>query len=682
MDSSTSNLLDDFFNPVLKEAISYDRGVGFFTSGWLTATAKGIIPLIENGGKIRFITSPILDERDYESMRLGDKAKIDQVIYSALERNIAQLETDLAEDVRNALSWLVADGLLEFKFAVPTKKLEGGDFHVKFGIFRDSTANRIAFTGSYNDSAHANLNFEELTIFKSFDSTSIPVIEQKERLFERLWQGVDPNIDIYSITETIRNKILRLRDAPTRPYNCPQYTQQKLKPTAPVGIKPFDHQREAIDAWEKAGRKGILEMATGTGKTKTSFFAIIELLESTSNLLTVIACPQKSLAVQWTKECQEFNMKYILASSDNNKWKDELADILSKTNLGMEKYYAVVCTHETIKSESFHKTFSRLNKNKVKSLLVADECHHLGAIEAREKAFSDFDYKLGLSATPSRLYDKEGSAFVESYLGQIIYKFPLKKAIETGILCGYEYYAHPVYLTDEEAEEYLKISLKISRLFASSNSQENLENIFKKDTSFQNLIYMRANVLKKASMKLEKLRELLSGRRGSIQHAVVFCAPDTDELEKAAQLLSEQHIAAHRFTGSESTEERESILKEFNCGNYQVITAMNIFNEGIDVPNAREAFFLSSSSNPAEFVQRRGRVLRKPKTSQKDKAILHDFIVLPPVNEISKITRFEKQMIRKELQRFYIFAEDAVNSISQISNIDAIIKRYFQIEFA
>ena len=193
---------------------------------------------------------------------------------------------------------------------------------------------------------------------------------------------------------------------------------------------------------------------------------------------------------------------------------------------------------------------------------------------------------------------------------------------------------------------------------------------------------MRANVLKKARGKLVKLRELLIGRQSSIKHAVAFCAPDTDELDKAALLLADAHIVSHRFTGDESTEERESILKEFDSGTYQVITAMNIFNEGIDVPSTREAFFLASSSNPAEFVQRRGRVLRKPKGSDKSKAVLHDFIVLPPVNEISKITRFEKQMIRKELQRFYIFAEDALNSISQISSIDAIIRRYFQVEFA
>ena len=368
-----------------------------------------------------------MDKRDYECIKLGDQAKTDEIIYSALERNLAQLAKDLKEDVRNALAWMVADDILEFKFALPTEKLEGGDFHVKFGIFTDAESNKIAFTGSYNDSAHANLNFEELTIFNSFDKNSVPIIEQKEKMFIRLWSGKDPNIKVYSITETMRNKILQLRTHAQRPYNREMPKHGTDRPSAPAGISPFEHQSEAILEWEKHDRRGILEMATGTGKTKTSLFATIRLLNQVPALVTVIACPQKSLAVQWTKECQEFNMKFLLASSDNNKWKDELADIVSKLNLGLERYIGIVCTHETLKSDAFKNTFSRLNKNKAKALLLADECHHLGALQAREKAFVGFDYTLGLSATPTRLYDKEGSDFVESYLGKVIYRFPLKK---------------------------------------------------------------------------------------------------------------------------------------------------------------------------------------------------------------------------------------------------------------
>jgi superfamily II DNA or RNA helicase len=682
MDSSNNDLVADFFVPVLKEAISYDRGVGFFTSGWLTSASKGLIRLVENGGKVRFITSPMLEKKDFESIRLGNTAAADEVIYKALERNIIQLEKDLKVDVRNALAWMVADDLLEFRFAIPSKKLEGGDFHVKFGIFRDANNDRIAFTGSYNDSKHANLNFEELTIFKSNDKNAMPVIEQKERMFERLWDGNDPNIKVYTITESIKNRIMKLRTNTNRPYRSQNRSTKKInKPSVPDGLTPFEHQNDAIRQWELAQRKGVLEMATGTGKTKTAFFAVIRLMEPEESLITVVACPQKSLAVQWLKECREFNMKALLASSDNSKWKDEMNNIVSKSNLGLEKYCTIVCTHETLKSDTLNKAFERLNKDKVKSLLIADECHHLGAQEAREKACQKFDFTLGLSATPTRLYDKDGSDFVESYLGKIIYKFPLKMAIDKGILCGYEYYAHPVYLDDDESDEYIKISQRISQMVGSTRGEGDIGRAISENKSLQNMIYRRANILKKAKMKLEKLEELVKERRESINHAVIFCVPDTDELERTAQLLSSLGIVSHRFTGSESTEEREQILNEFDRGTYQVITSMTIFNEGIDVPSTREAFFLASSTNPAEFVQRRGRVLRKPKGINKEKAVLHDFIVLPPIDDISKITKFEKQMVRKELQRFYVFAEDAMNSISEMTKIDDIIRKYFQVDF-
>jgi len=677
LDSSKHNLLEDFFIPIFQEAIAYDRGVGYFTSGWLKSMSKGIIPLVERGGKIRLITSPILQPMDYEAIRTGDEGKRDEVVYDALMRNVDQLANDLEADARSALSWMIADEMLDLKFAVPNKKLEGGDFHVKFGIFRDEKGREIAFTGSYNDTSHANLNFEEIAAFYSSDSSSLEIIDQKKRLFERLWCNADPNLSVYAIPEALKQKFVQIARKCERPYKRPsQIKAINFRPQAPLGIHPWPVQERGIAAWRNAQRRGILEMATGTGKTKTALFAAAELCNEINSLVIIIACPQKPLAKQWADECVTFNMRPVLAFSDNPKWNDEVADGIAKINLGVQKYLTIVATHEALKSKKLQNNLARVNKKQTKIMLIADECHHLGTINSKENTFRGADYALGLSATPQRFYDEDGTKFIESLIGPNIFKYSLKEAIGDKILCEYEYHAHPVYLDDEEAEEYNSLSKSIGQYFAACKFGD-ISKLIKEDRSLQALLHRRAKIIKSAKAKVETLQNILTKASQRIMHTVIFCAPDTDELEKVALMLTKNGIVSRRFTGEESSDERERIISDFDTGVYQAITAMNIFNEGIDIPKAKNAFFLSSSKNPMEYVQRRGRVLRKTSDGSKAKAILHDFIVLPPIGEFGETSKYEKRMIRKELDRFYIFAEDSINSLSEMEKLHSIVIKYF-----
>ncbi len=680
LDSSNHSLAKDFFIPVLSEAITYDRGVGYFTSGWLKEISQAIIPLVERGGKIRLLTSPYLNKDDLEAILLGSEAEENEIIYQALSRSIEQLKTDLREDTRVALSWLIADNIMDIKIAIPKNKLFGGDFHVKFGIFKDIDDSKIMFMGSYNDTAHANINYEELAIFNSFDESSMGIIQQKEILFQRIWENKDRNLRIINVPDIALENIKSLKGDFSRPYSLLSTKRKQIsdKPHSCEGHTPWHYQEKAIQAWLDNAMRGVLEMATGTGKTKTALFGLCRLAKQVDGIVTIISCPTKSLVNQWADECHEFNLKPIICSSENSSWRRQVSDGISRVNLKLEKYLTIVSTHETLKNNSFEKLLNRINRDEIKVLLVADECHHLGSTGAIESIYRDYDFTLGLSATPTRFFDDEGTRFVESLLGSTIFTFDLKKAIQEGFLCPYEYYIHQIYLTEEETEKYEEITNKIKQMFRPS-SKDNFDAILKSNKKLSGLLNSRAKVLKTAIMKVVRFKEIVQKRRKDIKHTIVFCAPDTKELDKVASMLKGSGIISHRFTGEENQTEKNEILNNFRTGIYQILTSMNIFNEGLDVPIIREAFILSSSTNPTEYVQRRGRVLRKLKDGSKDKAVIHDFIVLPRPKVCDRITDVDKQILRKEIDRAFLFAENSINGLTVMKELNQILDKYLTI---
>ncbi|MCB1091361.1 MAG: DNA repair helicase, partial [Verrucomicrobiae bacterium] len=284
LDTSSADLVDDFFVPALTRSVSYDRGVGFFTSGWIRQAGAGLAMFADSGGKARWVTSPILDENDWDALRTGDEARIDQALRRALENTVEDLARCLEEDTLAALAWMVADGLLDFRLALPRQKLSGGEFHDKFGIFTDEDGNQVSFNGSYNDSLQGSLNYESIKIFKSWDEAFRPLVEQDVIRFERLWRDEDPNVRCYLLPEAVRDRIVRLRPA-DRPYRRPDGVEnlvvrdderRYIEPgTIPSWLKLRDYQDAAIQAWvrdgvppsDPDGRRGILAMATGSGKT-------------------------------------------------------------------------------------------------------------------------------------------------------------------------------------------------------------------------------------------------------------------------------------------------------------------------------------------------------------------------------------------------------------------------------
>ena len=278
LDSSSADLIADFFIPALSTAVRYDRGVGYFSSGWLRITAQGMINFAAHGGRARWVTSPILQEADWQALQRGEQARTDAVLRAAIAENIADLAESLAQDTLSALAWMVADGVLDFRLALPTNKLTGGDFHDKFGIFTDAQGHQLSFNGSYNESVQGTRNYESIKIFHGSEPAFAPLVQADVQRFERLWHNQDPNVAVFALPDGVPPWLApaQLKEPPTG--------YRPIQPLISQTLRLRNYQTTAIDAWFAHQCRGLFEMATGTGKTITALAASARLYQREGRL--------------------------------------------------------------------------------------------------------------------------------------------------------------------------------------------------------------------------------------------------------------------------------------------------------------------------------------------------------------------------------------------------------------
>ncbi|NOK58237.1 MAG: DEAD/DEAH box helicase [Chloroflexi bacterium AL-W] len=636
--------------------------------------AVGMSAFAAQNGHARWITSPILSLEDWQAMLSGNHARRNEVLRQTLERTITKLTHDLESQTLSALAWLVADRILDFRLAVPVNDLTG-EFHSKFGIFTDNVGDVVSFEGSYNDSIQGTRNYESLKIFRSWEPYQADMVQHDSTRFERLWCDEDPNVRVYDLPEAARQHILKLRTE-ERPYPTPRRVEEQrelytvqAQPHVPTDLYVRDYQEEAIRAWFEHACQGILEMATGTGKTITALTASARLYKQEGRLAVIIAVPYQHLVDQWNEEATAFGYESVLAYQSKTRWLDELNSKIIDFNAGYRHFISVIVTHTTFGSPEFQNSVKRLNGP---TLLIADEVHHLGAERSRQNYPEHVAFRLALSATPDRWFDDTGTVALRDYFGETIFTFSLEQAIGTS-LTPYYYHPHLVPLTDEELEGYEALSAKIARL------------IHREDDAGQQALKMllirRTELLNKAKNKLVALSDLVDAQ-GHIEHTLFYCAPG--QIDEVLRLLGwEKGLLVHRFTAEEDPHERQQLLTSFASGDLQGLVAMKCLDEGVDVPSTRTAFFLASSSNPREFIQRRGRILRQ--APGKRFSSIHDLIAVPPTiwsaAPSSQTFEVERNIVRRELERFKEFANPALNKHQALDVVWDIAKRYGLMDF-
>lgn len=676
--------MKEFFGPLLSRSVRYDRGVGYFTSGWLKANTQGILSFASKGGKARWITSPILDERDWKALIRGDEAKHNLVLRSAMERSIEELKRDLQTDALSALAWLIADEVLDFRLAVPRSELTG-EFHDKFGIFYDERGDAVSFNGSYNDSIQGLRNYESLKVFFSWEEHGSVLVKADVERFERLWRNEDPNVRVFRIPEAAREKIVQLRMA-ARPYPAPHTVKDPPLATTlgiPEGLQVRDYQLRAIQAWLQRKGRGIFKMATGTGKTITALILALKLREllvrNGQSLAIVVVCPYKHLVSQWTQAARKFGFAPLKCFEAKAIWFDEFSASISALNSAATDHVMAITTNATFRSVAFQESLESIS---TRVLLVVDEVHNLGSTGLLQALPAKAEYRLGLSATPERSFDEEGTSKLLEYFGgpEPVFQFGLKEALEAGFLTPYEYHPVLVSLHPDEHEEYLKLSKAIAQRLAGRDVGE-LD-----DEKLQTLLLARARLLATAREKIPALKALMRDRVQTT-HNLFYCGDGSVEHEADEQEVRQveavtrmlgvelgMHVAT--YTAETYLEERDQLRRDFARGTIQGLVAIRCLDEGVDIPETRQAFILASSTNPRQFIQRRGRVLRR--APGKDKAEIWDFIVLPPQDEQLPPGQFnlERNLVRRELSRVFEFAELALNGPQVHHQLRDVKKQY------
>ncbi|MBN1969165.1 MAG: DEAD/DEAH box helicase family protein [Candidatus Delongbacteria bacterium] len=682
--TTDQNPIETFFNPILKLSHEYIVAVGYFNSGWFRDASAGIASLIHNKGNSKWIINPELTKDDWEIFdELPDTEK-EKWIEQKIDISIEILMESLENDTRNTIAWLVHENVLEFKIAVPTRNLSG-IFHPKIGVFTDIDGNKIAFTGSYNHTVKAAFNWEHIEIFKSWENSTR--ISSKEEKFYTMWNEKDPNLSICPPSEKSIRKIVSFKgDRPSIEPVVSCLSEPHIPEYFLTDGKLRKHQEEAIYAWFKNNGHGIFHMATGSGKTVTALATAVRLLDfakkKSSGIGIIVTVPYKHLADQWEKEAINFGFDPIICYGNYKDWIDIVSKTLIDFKMKLKNHYFFITSNATFQKDKFQTYLKNIDTN---FLFIADEMHNLGGDKIKKVLPQNAKFRMGLSATPDRHYDKQGTELLKNYFDKVVIEYGIKEAIRDETLCEYYYYPIIVNFTPEEDQEYKILSRRIGIL--SSDEEKN-------EDSLKLLLIKRSRLIANADNKIIELVKILKENSHS-NYNLIYCGDEIEydnfsnkiedddvdnslrQVEKILKILgSEIGMKASKFTAVETIEKRQRILSQFSSAELQALIAIRCLDEGVDVPRTETAYILASTSNPRQFIQRRGRVLRKAKG--KKFATIYDFIVMPSDKSFFSDSSFnvERKLIERELARVKEFAEISLNPGDTIKRFRIIKQKY------
>lgn len=671
--SSNDNMVKDFYNPVLSEAIKYRRAVGYFTLASLVNASQGLSNLIANGGNVEIIASPKLTEEDIYTINMGYKMKED-VFLDAMIRELSDITSPIEEERLNYIATLIADERLDIKIAIMDNY---GAYHEKFGLVEDIQGNKIMFTGSMNETSNGQYtNFESFVVFKSWENSMTDYINEYVDNFNDLWENKTNRLDIKEFPNALKEKLLEYRKPTYKIENISEgsnLTEDDLidnkYPKLPEWFKARKYQLEAIKNWENNDFTGLLSMATGTGKTLTGLLGLTTLFNKEKKLASIIVCPYQHLVEQWADDVRAFNINPVLCYSKYD-WKNQVYRKVKFINNDTIDNFTIITTNSTFTSDDMKEFISQINCN---ILLVVDEAHNSSQGEMRLALDEKYKYRLGLSATPKKYRNEDATDFIYNYFGGEVYSFDLRRAIDEGFLTKYYYYPHVIKLTEEEQEQYNDLSVKIAQNIKEENGKVIINDFAK------NLLIKRSRLVAAASNKLFELRNLLNNYTNK-NYILIYCGAaktiddDNDkeikQINKVCRILGNEYgISNHKFTAEETPDERKEIIDMFSDGkSLQAIVAIKCLDEGVNIPAIQHAFILASSTDPKEFIQRRGRVLRKYK--DKEFAYIHDFVTIPNSSEGIG------NLVETELKRVYEFNELAYNQYDNEGLIDELVQTY------
>jgi len=699
--SDTLNIASAFIEKALGESVCYKRAVGFFSSSSLVYTSRGLakIAALYKGGEpiIQYVVSPKLTKDDAEAIKKGYETR-EKVVEKALLREFSDVTDKFEQERLNMISHLIKSGAMDIKVAVTEVDDGIGMYHEKIGLFYDAEGNKIAFTGSLNESLNAYLNnFESIRVFRSWEGESEDCFDV-EYDFNNLWNNLTRKIKIYSFPNAVKERLFKYKresydvdiDENEDDFKRSSFNVYSDHPCIPENIKLHDYQKEAIKQWIKNKCCGIFDMATGTGKTYTAYGAIVKLLERANNkLATIIICPYQHLVEQWAEDAPKFNINQLIigySSQQHAHYLTKLKNAVQNYNDGLIDNLFFICTNASFMLDKVQDVLSKINNDRI--LLVADEAHNLGARKIQNCLTERYKYRLALSATIERYRDEEGTKKIFEYFGEKCIEYPMSRAINEDKLTKYKYFPVLVTLDSEEIEEYIKLTK-----FVKQNSFVNSKGKVELTRKGEMYAIQRARLIAGCKNKLPVLKNQIQDYVNE-RNILVYCGTsklagengeEVKQIDEASKMLGfELNMRIDRYTSRETAEERMLIKERFQAGDLQALVAIKCLDEGVNIPGITTAFILASSTNPREYIQRRGRVLRK--ADDKNFAVIYDFVTLP--FDIFKKSIYASPLIddfktlaSNELKRIEEFGSLSLNPSEAMNFVDKIKEVFHLNEF-
>ena len=658
--SDNFDLVNNFYIPALKEAKLYCRVAGFFSSTSFSIAAEGIAALIENSGKMRLLVSPELSKNDADV--ISGNSIYENYTFD-LFKDVGTKEWIENDNIR-ALAWMLKEEKLEIKIVVDEKNRERL-FHQKIGLMIDSTGDAISFSGSINETAKAWIcNIEEFKVFKSWISGQDEYFSDDYNKFKKYWNySSDNSVKVYDIPSAVKNEIIRY--APNDIQELKIIQAYKLKQKSENNcLKLFDHQKDAVKMWKENNYRLLNVMATGTGKTRTALGCIMEIIGK-NKMLVVVSTPENSLTNQWKNDIDNLKLPFdrIIELKGGLNWRQKLESSILDLQLepNNKATYIILTTHNICSKKEFCSLIEDIQKN-IHIFYICDECHAIGAPMMKKALISRYDMALGLSATPDRMFDDHGTKLIYTFFGDKTYEFDIYQALHTiNPITGSEYLNRfeykPIFieLNDDELEKYRKFNSRItvckSKLENNPDDNELLEEL---DKLYRN----RAKIIKNCKNKIVSFEHLIVDLKENNQDRGIMAFVSDEQIGEAMSMAKRHGYNVGKITQEESTKTnknnlisvRDKVLENFKNGELNILFGIECLDQGIDVPTASIAILLCNSTNPREYIQRVGRVIRYSPGKKKSK--IYDFVVYS--NQDTKV-------LVRELKRVNEIAKNADN---------------------
>jgi superfamily II DNA or RNA helicase len=707
-----------FYLDALCNSKSFDLLLGYFSSSALNVLSLGFANFIHSGGKMRAVINNVLSDEDKKAIEKGQNKDGISTIYNF--NNIKELKASLDEYSKHffeCFAWLIANDRIEIQIIKP--KDGKGISHYKSGVFSDGV-NTVSYKSSCNFTYYGFVeNLEELECRLSWeDENSQRSVNKQIKYFENIFSGKSENVDYLNIEDVksaiideFGNKnlkellskesdLMRKRDSifdnikVKKSINIAmeqmcEYEKMDNSPKFPFDDGPREYQIKAYNNWVKNERRGLFAMATGTGKTITSLNCILEDYKINNFYKFIVLVPTISLATQWEKEItKKFNFEEVtICSSLNNSWEESVRSYGRNIRLGNDANFCILLTYATFRGQRFQNIFNDLFSNEFKNItLIADEAHTFGSTNLLKVLPLGIEKRIGLSATPERQYDEVGELelcnFFNSFPPKYTFDYNMRKAIDDKVLCKYYYFPIIVELETEELNAYREITNKLTKFLDPNTGR------YKDDPYVNMLLIKRKNIIHKARKKANCLTNIIDDiGKDNFKYAFIYVPEgyetnygdnDLDQnnneddsiINLYTTLLYDKYkFKLRKFTGE--TKQRDEILRKFSNGDLDALLAMKCLDEGVDIPQTQYAIFCSSTGNPRQYIQRRGRVLRYH--GEKEYAYIYDMIVKPILDVTttdSNQIKLEKNILMSELKRLVNFAVLAENKKDCLNKLE------------